>query len=86
MFNVEENIIMYAFRYALGRQTYAPYEVALLIKQNKDKFQSYTKQRIISEIDAQLNNWDYMHIDHPEDLVNLWTDVKTVLEKDIQNG
>lgn len=82
MFEVEENVIIYAFRYALGRQTYAPYEVAQIIIQNKDKFQSYTKQQIIYEIEDFFKKIDNnVYIKYPDDLRYLWENVLDVLKK-----
>lgn len=49
-FEVNENIIMYAFRYALGRNTYAVSEMAEYIIDNKALLSDFTKKQIVKEI------------------------------------
>ena len=50
VFEVDENIIMYAFRYALGRNTYAVSEMAEYIIENKNLLSDNTKKQIVEEI------------------------------------
>ncbi|MEK6884828.1 MAG: hypothetical protein AABY22_34670 [Nanoarchaeota archaeon] len=45
-----ENITFYAFRYALGRKTYASFEVANYIIYNWDKLSEKTQRLIKKEI------------------------------------
>lgn len=49
-FIVNENVIMYAFRYALGRSTYAVAEMAEYIIDNKNLLSDNTKKQIVEEI------------------------------------
>ena len=48
---MNENILFYAFRYALGRKTYAVNEVIEEILKNKDNLLKKTKLSMIKEID-----------------------------------
>lgn len=43
-------LAIYAFRYALGRRTYAVSEMCDLLIKNKDKLSEFTKQLMIKEI------------------------------------
>lgn len=71
MFEVSEEILVYAFRYTLGRQTGAPYDIATLLIQNKNKLNEYTKAMIVKEIEWFLDK----NKDHPSDLIELWNNV-----------
>lgn len=77
MFEVPEEILIYAFRYALGRLSSSPYDVAMLLIKNKDKLNEHYKAMIASEIESFL----VLKVDHPKDLVELWTTVKTEMER-----
>lgn len=77
MFEVPEEILIYAFRYALGRLSSSPYDVAILLIKNKDKISEHYKAMIASEIESFL----VLKVDHPKDLVELWTTVKTEMER-----
>jgi len=50
MIKVNENILFYSFKYALGRMTYAVDDVAEAIIENKKELTGYLKRRIIFEI------------------------------------
>lgn len=57
MINVDESILFYAFRYALGRTSYAAHEVIDEITINMNNISSETKNLIIKEIeDAERND------------------------------
>ena len=47
---LNNRIIIYAFRYALGRQTGSVSDVCDCIKENVDSFKSWELQQIIKEI------------------------------------
>lgn len=47
---LNNRIIIYAFRYALGRQTGSVSDVCDCIKENVDSFKSWELQQIINEI------------------------------------
>ena len=49
---MNNNILFYSFRYALGRKTYAVQDVAEEIIKNKDNLDEKTKAVMISEIEA----------------------------------
>jgi len=71
MYEVDENIIMYAFRYALGRKTYSVSEVSELLINNWHRFKSHTKEQIIREIETAIErNEAGMECD-----VNAWKSV-----------
>ena len=46
-----ENVIVYAFRYALGRKTYASLEMSGLILSEWANFSKFTKSKIVHEIE-----------------------------------
>lgn len=48
--SIDSYILIYAFRYALGRMTGAPTDVRQAILENKDKLSDWEKQKIYSEI------------------------------------
>lgn len=77
MFEVPEEILIYAFRYALSRLSSSPYDVAILLIKNKNKISKHYKTMIVNEIDLFLS-WKE---DHPKDLVELWKTVKTEMER-----
>jgi len=49
-FEVDENIIMYSFRYCLGRMTYAVSEMVGILINNWDNLKKHTQEQIQSEI------------------------------------
>ena len=48
--NVSENILIYAFRYALGRKTYAVSDVVEMLETNWDLLSEYARKEIKYEI------------------------------------
>ncbi len=78
MIEIQEEILLYAFRYALGRQSYSPYDVAPLLIKNKDKLNKYNKMVIVREIEWFLESVQ----NHPKDLIELWENVKLQLQED----
>ena len=78
MFEVPEEILIYAFRYALGRLSSSPYDIAPLLIKNKDKINKHYKTMIASEIECFLG----LKVDHPKDLVELWKNVKIEMERE----
>lgn len=79
-FLVDENFILYAFRYALGRSTYAVSDVAEFIIRNKMFLQPYIKKQIVQEIKEYFsrihNNGLYMQCDK-----DCWDNVLKELEE-----
>ena len=49
-FNVSEHMVMYAFRYALGRKTGAVIDVVEFLKDNWTLFNDFTQKQIQDEI------------------------------------
>jgi hypothetical protein len=54
----EESIIFYAFRYALGRHSYAVGQVAQYIISKRDTFSQQTKDLIVKEIKEHQAQWN----------------------------
>jgi len=78
-YEVTEDIIFYAFRYALGRMTYSVNDVATCIIENWNLLTKNTKDLIIKEIkQAITENRAGMECD-----INRWKDVLKLGE---QNG
>jgi len=64
-FEVPENMIMWAFRYALGRRTGAVTDVVEFLLQNWSKLSSFTRKQIKEEIATAIlmeNAGDYCDI------------------------
>lgn len=75
--NVEEHILFYAFRYTLGRRTYAVSQVANEIIKHKDQLSDNTRKLIVKEIDAQKEKTPYGLGDQCD--VEAWLAVRKVL-------
>lgn len=58
MFNIEvdEDILVYAVRYALGRQTYAVADCIIEVEKHKDEMSTQVKNNIKSDIMKHLMN------------------------------
>lgn len=52
---VDESILIYAFRYALGRMSYAVTDVASELEKNADKLDTRERKRTIREIEDALD-------------------------------
>ena len=50
-----ENILFYAFRYALGRKTYVVSDVVECLINNWDNLKEHTQERIIMEIKSAIS-------------------------------
>lgn len=50
-----ESIMFYAFRYALGRRTYAVYDVSQFLIKNQKFLHKNTKNKIIEEIQEAID-------------------------------
>lgn len=59
-FNVSENIVVYAFRYCLSRQTGAVDECIKLLYEIWDKLEKWTQDQIMREVDMFLNQCQYV--------------------------
>jgi hypothetical protein len=55
--STEESIIFYAFRYALGRHSYAVGEVAQYVISKRDTLSPQTKALIVKEINEYHERW-----------------------------
>ena len=56
MIQVDQNILIYAFRYALGRMSYSVSDVVEAIKENWDKINENAKNIITKEIQEAIKN------------------------------
>lgn len=75
--NLPEDILFYAFRYALGRMTYAVNEVATEIIRHADKLHENIKGLMIREIEEAIAKGQAgMAMD-----VNRWEEVLDALKK-----
>lgn len=54
MYEVNEEMIMYMFRYTLGRKTYAVSTVSDYLINNWHRFKDYTKEQMIKEIEEAI--------------------------------
>ncbi len=50
-----DSLVLFAFRYALGRMTYAPYEVIRAVKKHSDILSQNTKSLIVKEIKERVS-------------------------------
>ncbi len=53
-FEVSEDMVMYAFRYALGRKTYAVGTVSKYLIENWHRFRQFTREQIVKEIEEAI--------------------------------
>lgn len=75
-FQVERDILIYAMRYALGRQTFAPITVVENIKYNINLLDVNNLKLLIKDIDEQKDFGGYgMQCDE-----DLWLNFKKYLE------
>lgn len=65
---VDESILEYAVRYALGRQSYSVYDVIVTIDQNWKNLSQRSKFVILRDIQDFLIN----HSDFPGDIYDCW--------------
>lgn len=75
---VDREILFFAFRYALGRMSYAPSTVMDNIKENIDKISTGDIQAYIREIGECENYGMTMDETH-------WLDFKVYLENELKN-
>lgn len=54
-FEVRENIVMYAFRYALGRRTGAVTDVVEMLQQHWSELERFTQDQIKHEIEVAIS-------------------------------
>jgi len=52
----DKDIVFFAFRYALGRTTTAPVIIIKKIKENWDDFNIYDKEKMVSEIERDIEH------------------------------
>ena len=55
MFEVNEDMVMYAFRYSLGRMTYAVGTVSDYLIDNWHRFKPHTRKQMIEEIKEAID-------------------------------
>lgn len=71
------SLLIYSFRYALGKKTYATYDVAEIIKQSHMILSSHDKLLLIDDIKRAISlgqaGMDYD--------IQVWEELKTFLEK-----
>lgn len=77
-FQVERDILVYAMRYALGRQTYAPSTVLDNIQHNIDLFSANDLKLLIRDIDKQKNYGYGMECDE-----KLWLGLRAYLQNEL---
>ena len=53
--SVDSNVLFFAFRYSLGRETYAPHLIATAIRENINKLSTDELNRYVQEIEACPN-------------------------------
>lgn len=54
MYEVTEDMVVYAFRYALGRKTYAVQDVSDYLIENWHRFSKHTQSQIIDDIEKAI--------------------------------
>lgn len=68
---VDESILEYAVRYALGRQSYSVYDVIVTIDQNWKNISQRSKFVILRDIQDFLKN----NHDFPGDIYDCWSKI-----------
>ena len=77
---VQPIALFFAFRYALGRRTYAPSIVAMEIKANLSKMPTPDLQGILDEI---MDAWAVGKLGDECD-IRTWTDLHDLIEKELE--
>lgn len=77
VFCVPEDILFYAFRYALGRRTYAVADVASEVRAHNPTLSNKTRLLIVKEIEEYLTDTDE---DGASDIRREWMKTLTVLQ------
>jgi hypothetical protein len=72
-------MLLYAVRYALGRQSYAVGEVTDEVLRVAPEVDAQTRQNLRTDIGEWLNHHDPAH---PKDLVSAWQRAREALGKD----
>ncbi len=78
-FIVDECVILYAFRYALGRHTYSVADMTETILNNKDKLSDNSKHIIVKEINEYFQRYEGIDLIHECDK-NAWKQVADALK------
>ena len=85
---VSKDIIFYAFRYVLGRRTYAPLVLKEAIKENIFKFDDWELKKMYDEIMYQDNNrlTNNVHYNPFGDNINfkIWMEIKNVIIEEME--
>ncbi len=58
LFQVPEDVLVFAFRYALGRRTSAPWFMVVTLLQHWDRLEGWTQDQICREITTALLRGD----------------------------
>ena len=77
VFTVPEDMIVYSFRYALGRRTYAVADVASEVRAHNPTLSNKTRLLIVKEIEEYLTDTDE---DGASDIRREWMKTLTVLQ------
>ncbi len=70
---LNHDILFYAFRYALGRRTYAVNDVVNAIKEHAKEIQPSTRELMVKEISDHLNG------KYDDEFTILWNQAREVL-------
>lgn len=55
---VDETTLVFAFRYALGRRSTAPYHMVAILLREWDNLEEWTREQIVREIEVALRRGD----------------------------
>ncbi len=69
-----QDILFYAFRYALGRKTYAVNDVVTAIKERAQEIPPSTRELMVKEIEDSG-----VIVDHDDAFSNLWKQAREAL-------
>lgn len=86
---VSSDILIYAFRYAIGRQTYAPLIIQETIQANLDNLETWILSKMIDEINyaeklGEVNIDSDINIFGDETNRKIWENIRSDLEDEIK--
>jgi len=80
----EINILFYAFRYAIGRQTMAGLTITGYILKRIDQFPEHEIKQLIRETEHELDMWKKFKKEVMQCDIELWTNFAKQLRKEVK--
>ena len=87
--NVSTDILIYAFRYAIGRQTYAPLVIQETIQTNINNLETWVLVKMVDEINytekmGEVDTDSNINVFGDETNRKIWENIRAELEDEIK--